>query len=89
MEAAALVVISTVDHMDEPWDCLGGRRLAPSSRAYRSAVHAEKVVDELYALPPEQFTAGLRKPTVLAWLPPDSRIGSGRSRLPPAAPART
>jgi hypothetical protein len=33
-------------------------------------VDADYLADELYALPPEQFTAAraLRKPTVLAWL---------------------
>ena len=32
-------------------------RLAPITAAYRSAVDADDVADELYALPPEQFTA--------------------------------
>jgi hypothetical protein len=65
-------------------------RLASFTVAYRAAVDADDVADELYALPPEQFIAarnaraqaakaagdketaariaGLRKPTVLAWL---------------------
>ena len=65
-------------------------RLAPSTVAYGAAVDPDEVADELYALPPDQFTAarnaraqaakaagdketaariaGLRKPTVLAWL---------------------